>query len=117
MRVANFKLLKKKRNALRAWPEPTATGGFRPTGPSLLIISREQPVKRIVQMTSKIPYRMKMHDELSKADDEAFPCRAQCGYQTDIVREVESLVSALPLGAASLPVSRVPHQPDWPEPL
>jgi hypothetical protein len=58
-----------------------------------------------------------MNDELSNADDQAFPSpHPNAGYQTEIIREVERLVSALPPGAATLRISRVPDQPDWPEP-
>jgi hypothetical protein len=38
------------------------------------------------------------------------------GFETDVIREVEGLFSALPSGTATLHVGRVPGHADWPEP-
>jgi hypothetical protein len=38
------------------------------------------------------------------------------GFETDVIREVEGLFSALPSGTATVHVGRVPGHADWPEP-
>ncbi len=38
------------------------------------------------------------------------------GFETDLIRELEGLVAALPVDAARLRIGRVPDHPEWPEP-
>lgn len=42
--------------------------------------------------------------------------KRQDSFEADLVREMETLVADLPVGAAQLRVSSVPYHPDWREP-
>src|ERR1700730_18189894 len=43
------------------------------------------------------------------------PCPAP-GFQTDLIKELQTLVASLPVGVARLQIGRVPGHPEWPEP-
>lgn len=54
-----------------------------------------------------------------RSDDHAtgnVPPAPKAGFESEIIRELEILVSQLPPGTAAFQVGRVPQHPEWPEP-
>ena len=54
--------------------------------------------------------------QMSKSTSPSEASQPVPDFQTDLIRQLEALVGALPEGVAHLSVGRVPRHPEWPEP-
>jgi len=53
---------------------------------------------------------------MSKSTSPTEPSQLLPDFQRDLVRQLQTLVGALPEGMAHLTIGRVPDHPEWPEP-